>query len=1008
MEKLLKNLSNPPKEYRGIPFWSWNDQLNPEILKWQIREMEKAGLGGYFMHARGGLQTKYLGPEWMECITVCVQEGNSLGMKSWCYDEEGWPSGFAGGLVIKLGEHFQVRWLEMERYRPNINYATPDVLGCYLFDRRTKIISLVNPEAMPCRPESYRTFVIKQKTSPYYIDTLNREAIKAFIECTYEKYYRTFQEHFGNGITGFFTDEPQYSRSKIPWSIILPEEFQKRFNYDLREKLPALFIECEGYRKIRYDFWSMVNELFTSAFGEQIYNWCEAHHCRLTGHVTNEDGIFKQMEATAGGMPFYEYFHIPGIDWLGRSISSPVIPKQVSSAACQLGKKFVLTETFGLCGWDASFEELKWIAEWQYVNGVNLMCQHLEGYSLRGMRKRDYPPSLFYQQSWWSEYKLFNDYFARLSVLLTSGKCVVPVLLLHPMKSGWITYNGKNNSYLKKLDAEFVLATETLADLHLDFHYGDETIIRKYGRMEGADLVVGQCRYRAVVIPSMLTIDSYTAELLEQFLMKGGAVLRIGRFPFFQEGVPGSKLKFLKSRIPRAENKSKLQDLVKKLGIATISISGNGSEIGSIRYQQRDLGKSQLFFLVNHDQKQIHNATITIPGKGKVRKIMVETGEIVEFPSTNIINDTRVELSFLPMQSHVLIAEPGEVKKNQVPEAPYLTFQPGPGWEIEEVDLNSLTLDYCSYSIDHGEWRGPVPVIKLMEILLKLRKECDVALKFHFEITMDLTKNKEFWLVLETAAEFEMEINKKHLSYQDWGWWKDYSFKKVNIKPLLRTGSNEIILKRRFHQDQKVYEVLFGENVLETEINRLAYNVELESIYLVGDFGVFSQSEYSNGERRAVFTNGPFVITDRPQMIKTGDLTPQGFCFFAGAITLSQEIPIRKDEGFRLILDFGKIYAGVAKVMINHRLVKTLPWAPYTADITDFVTEGPNRLSVQLFAGNRNLLGPHHHINGEVYSVGTTSFTDKSGWAEGEPGLDIWRESYCFVQFGFGGETPGL
>ena len=86
-------------------------------------------------------------------------------------------------------------------------------------------------------------------------------------------------------------------------------------------------------------------------------------------------------------MPFYEYMHIPGIDWLGRSISSPLVPKQVGSVASQLGKKFVLSETFALSGWNVSFEELKWIAEWQYVNGVNLMCQHLEGYTLRGLRK---------------------------------------------------------------------------------------------------------------------------------------------------------------------------------------------------------------------------------------------------------------------------------------------------------------------------------------------------------------------------------------------------------------------------------------------------------------------------------------------------------------------------------------------------------------------------------------------------------------------------------------------
>ena len=53
-EKELKN-------YQSIPFWSWNDKLEPEELRRQIRNMKKAGIGGFFMHARGGLLTEYMG-----------------------------------------------------------------------------------------------------------------------------------------------------------------------------------------------------------------------------------------------------------------------------------------------------------------------------------------------------------------------------------------------------------------------------------------------------------------------------------------------------------------------------------------------------------------------------------------------------------------------------------------------------------------------------------------------------------------------------------------------------------------------------------------------------------------------------------------------------------------------------------------------------------------------------------------------------------------------------------
>ena len=105
------NLANPPAKYRPVPFWSWNEKLDPEVLREQVRQMHEAGLGGFFMHARGGLQTAYLSEEWMECVNACLDEAGKLGMDAWLYDENGWPSGFGGGLVNGLGVKYQQKYL---------------------------------------------------------------------------------------------------------------------------------------------------------------------------------------------------------------------------------------------------------------------------------------------------------------------------------------------------------------------------------------------------------------------------------------------------------------------------------------------------------------------------------------------------------------------------------------------------------------------------------------------------------------------------------------------------------------------------------------------------------------------------------------------------------------------------------------------------------------------------------------------------------------------------------
>ena len=1002
MNKLMEKLKNPPKDYRAVPFWSWNDKLDPEFLRWQVREMEKAGLGGYFMHARGGLQTEYMSEDWMECIDACIDEGNKLGMYSWCYDEEGWPSGFAGGKVTSMGDKYHVRWLEFEQISEGIVNKDNAVLGIYELDASGGVIR-IDTQAITDNTEKNQKLVIRQKSNPYYIDILNKDVIKAFIEVTHEEYYNKFMEHFGKGMPGFFTDEPQYSTAGIPWSYIIPQEFKAKHGYDILDVLPALFVECQGYEKIRYDFWSLVSELYATAFGKQIYEWCEERNCKLTGHVMCEDSLHSQMVSTAGAMPFYEYMHIPGMDWLGRFIQSPVIPRQVSSVANQLGKPFILSEMYALCGWDVSFEELKWIAEWQYVNGVNFMCQHLEGYTLRGLRKRDYPPSMFYQQSWWEEYKAFNDYFARLGVLLADGRNTCSVLLLHPIRSGWIAYNRSYTAELQKLDKDFVWATETLSGLHIDHHYGDETIIANHGKVNGSKFIVGQYEYNVVIMPSMLTLDQYTADLLQEFANNGGLVISIGDFPTLISGIKSETMTALKEKtVCAGEDTPKLYTLLQGAGVSVVSITQKGDEVGAIHSRVIELENSKACLMVNHSQTETFNTKVKFSGIHSVAKLDAETGEITSINTTYENGMSVITLDFLPMQSHVIVL--GEMAHDTLREDTQCIDQksvikPGKAWKIDEMDLNSMTLDYCRYSIDQGDWQGPVPVIKLMDILLNLKRNCEVALQFSFEVDMDLGKNREFMLALETAGEFDIIINDNNVEYKDIGWWRDNTFKKVDIKPFVKKGSNEVILKRNFYQQPKVYDVLFGENVLETEKNKLTFDTELESIYVIGDFGVISTSSYTEGERKALFTEGPFVIVDKPEDVSNGELTQQGFCFFAGTLKLSQNLAIIRTEGKRVLLDIEKPDAPLSKLFINDQPVKTLMWAPYTVDITDYVQEGDNKLTIQLFAGNRNLLGPHHHKQGELYFVGPSSFTDKPGWADGGE-TDIWRDRYCFVRFG--------
>ena len=115
MTDLKKLFKNPGKDHRSAPFWSWNDRLNPDELDRQVRDMKEHGMGGFFMHSREGLETPYLSEEWMTCIRRTVQAAKDVGMNAWLYDEDRWPSGFAGGLVAReIGDEGRAKTLTLE------------------------------------------------------------------------------------------------------------------------------------------------------------------------------------------------------------------------------------------------------------------------------------------------------------------------------------------------------------------------------------------------------------------------------------------------------------------------------------------------------------------------------------------------------------------------------------------------------------------------------------------------------------------------------------------------------------------------------------------------------------------------------------------------------------------------------------------------------------------------------------------------------------------------------
>jgi hypothetical protein len=226
-------------------------------------------------------------------------------------------------------------------------------------------------------------------------------------------------------------------------------------------------------------------------------------------------------------MTQYEYYHVPGVDHLTRTEPDVLTLDQVASIAAQAGQKQILTESFALTGWNFNFRGMKWLYQIQMSHGVNFLCQHLESYSLKGTRKRDYPGSWFTHQPWWEDYKYINDRFTRIGRYLADGAIPSDVLVMHGQSSAWTLYNGGSETSYNNINAycsSLKAICNELGARHVRMHLGDEIIMQRDAEIVDGKIVIGNCSYKTVVLPQINNMLRSTYELFKDFAAAGGRI----------------------------------------------------------------------------------------------------------------------------------------------------------------------------------------------------------------------------------------------------------------------------------------------------------------------------------------------------------------------------------------------------------------------------------------------------------------------------------------------------
>ncbi len=984
-ERLTAELfNNPGSEYRGTPFWSWNNKLDEGQLCRQIDMLKAMGMGGFHMHSRTGMATPYLSDEFMNKVKACVEKARKEKMLAWLYDEDRWPSGAAGGIVTRE-DRFRGRYLlitptpygQGQVGQENISasrggrgengkllarYAVAlDESGCLGGYRR------LAPDEQPGGPEAvWYVYVELQGKSPWYnnesyVDTLNPEAIKKFVQVTHERYKQAIGGDFGGVVPAIFTDEPQFTRKaslgfasekrdiNLPWTDDFPATYKEAYGADVMATLPELLWNLpDGKPSLaRYRYHDHVSERFAQAFADTVGNWCRDNGIALTGHMMEEVTLESQTNAIGDCMRSYRSFQLPGIDILcdRREFTTA---KQAQSAANQYGWPGVLSELYGVTGWEFDFRGHKLQGDWQAALGVTVRVQHLTWVSMAGEAKRDYPASIGYQSPWWREYPAVEDHFARLNTALTRGKNAARVAVVHPVESYWVQYGPKEQTGAKReaLDHHFSDVTNWLLQGMIDFDFLCESTLPAQCKAGGAPLRVGEMAYDAVVVPQCDTLRATTLERLEAFQRAGGTLVFLGAPPTLCDAQPSPRAALLAEKSVRADPTGiALLHALEDVRMVDVRES-NGLPVKNLLHQLRNDGSGKWLFLCQAQNPASPDVprrqSIAVRVRGSFAAVLFDTltGQIAPVPCTHAGGWTLIDAALNLHDSLLYRLEPASAaqaaaraEKAEYGPPAYLT-----GTHAVTLDEpNVLLLDVAEYRFDGGDaWQARE---ELLRIDNQIRRSAGYPLRqghvaqpwvvpdepaahtahLRFIINSE-TALSGCLLACENAQDVTAVLNGQRVTSAPSGFFTDESIM-TRALPALRAGENELLLSVP-----------------------VSPRMGLEWCYLLGDFGVRVE-----GTSR--------TLTPKVTALGFGDYTAQGLPYYGGNVTYHVEA----DLAGASLLTVPQYRGGLLTVAVDGGAPRRLIYAPYQMELN--LPAGRHRLDITCYGHRYNCFGAVHNCN---------------------------------------------
>ncbi|MCS7265632.1 MAG: glycosyl hydrolase [Armatimonadetes bacterium] len=650
-EKLSELFRSPPSEFRPLQIIHGFDNLGSDIttIRKRLEELKALGVGGLVVNV--SFRDYMRSEEQWRIFLNGLKIAEDLGFALWLYDEEGYPSGAAGGLVLEHNSEFEAIGL--------VRTVGDDGKPKYEIQRMY--------EGTHCTENVYK----KRR----YINILNAEAVRSFIKITHDEYAKRVP-NLSERFKAIFTDEPSlmttYIRPPenalpaIPWVEDLPKEFLKRKGYDLTVHLESLFADVGDYQRVRCDFYDVIAQLVAERYFGQIQNWCRKFGIASSGHLLAEEKLLWHAMYYGDLMACLRRMDIQGIDMLTSDPKtiilglSFIVPKFASSAAHLEGIYETMSETSDFVQrtgvWSgqkrrAWLPEMKATAAIQFLLGINIITS--------------YYTHPFGDQSERNDYANYCHYVGRLGVMLKGAHHVCDVAVLYPIAGIWANFYPTNLSMyqphpskrLNEIDDQFIHLCRLLLQNQIDYDIVDERAIVD-AKIERGSFKVAKEAYKALIVPTTDAIHLSTLRKIAEMKRQGVFVIAIGKTPEFaaSRNEDNEQVRKLAKQIFNSKSWLPKPDegLVQKLrekGFG-IAIEPESPDLWVARYRR---SKMQICFVVNTTTEP-KTVTINLPNWKRANLWLPDSGEIQPAKSTAEKNGLKVTIT-VPALDSVFIVE---------------------------------------------------------------------------------------------------------------------------------------------------------------------------------------------------------------------------------------------------------------------------------------------------------------------------------------------------------------